>query len=184
MKRRRLTPQDKKRNRYDKDYVLNVEYPHNFRKSWKEGMREENRHYRRKVKQQFNNIDNCEYEIKSIHRKKYKKSLWDVRTVRARVEAQLDQRRIRQAWSYFKQPYNSKLHRQDFVYFLSLLIESKSVQAQRAALEISNWLNLSPTDFFYRWNQWHYEWLQNFFKDEPEWELRLKQWINSILHAK
>ena len=33
MKNRRLTPQEKKKNRYDKDYVLSVEYPHSFRKS-------------------------------------------------------------------------------------------------------------------------------------------------------
>ncbi len=39
MKNPRLTPQEKKRFRYDKDWVLNVEYPHSFRKSWKDGMR-------------------------------------------------------------------------------------------------------------------------------------------------
>ena len=180
MKNRRLSPQEKKKNRYDKDYVLYVEYPHSFRKSWKDGMREENRHYRRKIKQEFHDVDTCEDAIKSIRLRECKKRSFDIITVRERVQTQLDQRRIRQAWSYFKQPYNSKLHRQDFVYFLSLLVESKSVQAGRAALEIRNWLYPSPADYYYRWNQWHYEWLQRFFQDEPEWELRLKNWINSI----
>ncbi|WP_019506651.1 hypothetical protein [Pleurocapsa sp. PCC 7319] len=184
MKNRRLTPQQKKKYRYDKDYVLNVEYPHSFRKSWKDGMREKNRHYRRKVKQKFIDIDSCEDAVKSIRRKKCKKLSWDIITVRERVQTQLDQRQIRQAWSYFKQPYNSRFHRQDFVRFLSLLIESKSIQAQRAAWEIRDWLYPSSTDFYYRWNSLHHKWLREFFKDEPEWELRLKKWINSMLHAR
>ena len=183
MSKRRLTPQEKKKNRYDKDYVLSVEYPHSFRKSWKEGMREENRHYRRKVKQQLHTIDNCEDATKDILLRKCKKSSWDIRTVRERVQNQLDQRRIRQARSYFRQPYNSKLHRENFVCFLSLLTASKSVQAWRIGLEIRDWLDPDPTDFFYRRNKLHYEWLQEFFKDEPGWELDLKEWINSIQHT-
>ena len=133
MRNHRLTPQEKKKNRYDKDYVLNVEYPHSFRKSWKDGMRDENRHYRRKVKQQFKNTVDCEDAIKSIRLKKCKKTQYDIRTVRKRVQTQLDQRRIRQAWSYFKQPYNSEFYRHKFVCFLSLLTQSNSVHTKRAA---------------------------------------------------
>lgn len=182
MGKRRLTPQEKKQNRYDKDYVLSVEYPHSFRNSWKDGMREETRHYRRKVKQRFNDIDSCEDAVKDIRLRKCKKASWDIKTVRERVQTQLDQRRRRQIWNCWRQPYNSKLHRQKFVRFLFLITKSESWQAQKTALEIRDWLYSSPNDYFYKWNQRQHQWLQEFFKDEPEWELRLKEWTNLMQH--
>ena len=184
MKKQRLTPQEKKKNRYDKDYVLNVEYPHSFRNSWKDGMREENRHYRRKVKQKFHDLENCEDEINFVSLRKKKQMYWEIWTVRERVKTQLDQRRKRQAWGYFRQPYNSEIHRQYFVIFLESITESDSVHACRVAAEMEYCLYPpSPKDGNYWYNSWRYKWLQYFFKDEPGWELRLQEWVNSILHG-
>lgn len=205
MGKRRLTPQEKKKNKYDKDYVLNVEYPHSFRTSWKEGMREENRHYRRKVKQQFRDLDNCEDAVKSIRLRKCSKKLSsEIWSVRERVQTQLNKRRIRQAWNYFKLPYNSEYHRQNFANFLESLMQGRSLESQEMAKLINGWLYpLNRKGLSYEYvedlyqrqhgilihpdpsnNYWYYQWLQEFFKDEPEWELRLKNWVDLMLNLK
>lgn len=186
MTKRRFSPQQKKQRRYDEDHVLNVEYPHSFRKTWKEGVREENRSYRRKIKQTFHDIENCEDRAKSISLVKCKKLSWSVQTVRERVQAQLGQRRRRQIWGHFRQPYNSETHRQNFVAFLESIVDSNSegsrrFESRRFAWDIRDLLcRPDPADPFFSWNSWHYEWLQSFFLDEPEWESRLENWVNSM----
>lgn len=147
-------------------------------------MREENRHYRRKIKQRFYDIDNCEDAIADIRLKKCKKLLWEIKTVRERVQTQLDQRCRRQIANCFWQPYNSQVHRQEFIRFLSLITQSKSSQAQKTAWQMRDWLYPSASDYFYQCNYRRHKWLQEFFKDQPEWELRLKKWTNLMSYLK
>ncbi len=181
MTERRFTPQDKKQRRYDKDHVLNVEYPHSFRSSWKRGVRKKNRSYRRKVKHQFCDLENCEDRIKSISLEKRRKLSWQVFTVRERVQNRLNRRRERQIYNYFSQPYNSEIHRHNFVAFLESVVSSDSEMARIFSWKLQSWLYPPvPADRSYlRWNSWCYEWLQDFLCDEPDWEIRLKDWVNS-----
>jgi hypothetical protein len=182
--KRKRTPQEKKALSYEKDYIVEAEYPHLFRRSWPRKKRGVNRRERRKAQQQLTHLnlqhdeeDLAEVPAKPVrHRKIYR---WGPIRLKEAVQYRLEGRARRVGWNFFKQPYSSQKHRVPFIAFLrTLLADTKSEHAREVARTLSL-VFVPPVDRrAWAWGgpqKW--AWLQAFFRDEPEWEPRLRAWI-------
>jgi hypothetical protein len=87
----------------------------------------------------------------------------------------LNKRASRIGWNYFKEPYETRKHRQKFIRFLESNILNSSRMAKRYAAFFESVLDRADRSYT-KQNRW----LREFFEDEPEWENRLKAWIREI----
>ena len=188
--KRKLSPQEKKRLRYAKDFFNVAEYPHAFRVGWPRKKARMNRKFRRGVhellrearyvsEETMNEADDYQpitrkYIEKSIPRERPRK--WGVITLREKVDGTLEDRVHHIGWNYFKEPYDSNKHRRRFSNYLTTIVEGRTDYSAKIAQFL--WEILSPSDprsessFSYT-----RRWLRSFFSDEPEWEERLLTWI-------
>ena len=102
------------------------------------------------------------------------------------------QRSSRWAWNLFKEPYRAEKHRERFVAVLGSLTSGArqsgdSVAIARrldAALRVRIGRPISPeVRQFPMSPERCAAWLDDFFADEPEWEPRLRRWIDHMLAA-
>lgn len=85
---------------------------------------------------------------------------------------------------YFGETYSSKTHRKKFGKHLQTILSGRSAKAAEAARFYDEVLNSSSMEAE-RYHARRKVWLKTFFKDEPEFELRLKAWIREMkdLHS-
>jgi len=187
--KKRRTPQEQKRLRYTKDHVVLAEYPHLFRKSWPKKKAGRNQVYRRKVRQaliispgETPDAQVLQSEAQTIRRKPILR--WGAVSLQERVAIKLRIRRSRLGWDFFTRPYSTARDREHFVAFLTALTAGKSNESAKYALVVSEWIDPSsePQSPWLKVAEKR-QWLRAFFRDEPEWEARLRNWIDSRLEA-
>src|SRR5262245_44402802 len=107
MSPRRRTPPEKKKDRYDRDHVVVAEY--SLRKAWPRKKRHANQKARtrtRDILQTATDEQSLEAfppELVAVRPRSIRPK--PISSVRERVEHQLELRRSRLAWNFFKQPY-------------------------------------------------------------------------------
>ncbi len=117
---RRKTPQEKKRDAYEKDVVSVEEYPKSKAIGRARAKAGANRAHRSKVKSLLSRVVDPDVVedagASAVHRKK----VWKTQVVPLgeAVQERLVQRRDRIGWNLFKHDYSSELHRERFVAFL------------------------------------------------------------------
>lgn len=184
---RRKTPQEKKRNAYEKDVVSLEEYPKSKAVGRARAKAGANRAHRSKVKSLLSRAavreDGEDGGVPDAQRKK----VWKTQVVPLgeAVQARLVQRRDRIGWNFFKRSYSSELHREQFVAFLEPTVAGLTAESYEISLvfrEIIDGEELTgaepgtqPTNLLAR-----KEWLCAFFEDAPGWETKLRNWIEEL----
>jgi hypothetical protein len=198
-RKQRRTPREKKQLEYTKDFINNAEYPQSFAKSWPRKESITHRSFRRKVRQLNTSLairsegDFPEgHEPEAIRRRIVRK--WGVTPMGEVVSFRIATRLFRTAWNFYKQPYDSTHDRERFARFLASVILGRTEYSRRLAslfgqalvFKEPHFYLLQPREFdaashpwHVAWDRWH-NWLQTFLKDEPEWEQRLRDWIDSF----
>lgn len=169
--------------------VISAEYPHAFRRQFPRKRAIANRLERRKVRQQLNGLAAPEHQeerdimpLRPVRRPIVRKWSYSAVPLKEWIKDRHEFRASRTAWNFFKQPYDSQYHRQRFANFLQTLTSNhnKSPHTTTVAKTFQLVLN-APERSVWRNNILHidrrYTWLQAFFKDEPLWEARLRDWI-------
>jgi hypothetical protein len=80
---------------------------------------------------------------------------------------------------YFARPYNSEMHRERFGSYLQTTLSGRSAKAAEIARFYAEVLSPSGVEeerYHARWRVW----LRAFFRDEPEYEHKLKAWIREM----
>lgn len=184
---RRKTPQEKKRNAYEKDVVSVEEYPKSKAIGRARAKAGANRAHRSEVKSLLSRAaDREDVEdggVPDAHRRK----VWKTQVVPLgeAVQARLVRRRDRIGWNFFKRGYSSDLHRERFVAFLEPTVAGLTEESYEISLifrEIIDGEELTggepgtehPNLLARR------EWLCAFFEDAPEWETKLRDWIAEL----
>lgn len=179
MTKRRRSPQEKKRLRYRRDFDPDVEYPHSFRKSWPRKKARVTRAHRRTVKQDLEallggaSLDAVSASV-AAHRK-FALGKGGARSLRERVEHSLKRRCSTIGWNFFRRGYSSRRDRENFIAFLESLMEGRTTEATLRKDVVRAWLK-GPDDSYNAANRGR--WLEAFFKDVPEWERKLLDWLD------
>jgi hypothetical protein len=82
---------------------------------------------------------------------------------------------------YFARPYNSEMHRERFGKYLQTILlgrSAKSAEVARFYGEVLSPSGVEEERYHARWRVW----LRAFFRDEPEYEHRLRDWIRELEH--
>jgi hypothetical protein len=191
---RRKSPQEKKALSYRKDYKSVAEYPHAFRQYWPLKEARANRKYRRQVRQIVSGVarpeaveDRDDLPLRPVRRDFVRK--WRVVSL-AEWAQQVHKARVsRTCWNYFKNPYQSGRDRERFMAFLDTLTEGGTAYSRELAFFFNQLLEppeipvqadfIGPPSGF-PFSPGPRAWLRAFFRDEPEWEFRLRAWIASM----
>jgi len=180
---KRQSPQEKKQDHYDRDHVVLSE--HSIRKSWPR----KKRHANQKARARTRDILNTLPDDKSLEahppglvtpppRGVYRKY---IRSVRDHVERQLELRRSRLGWIFFKYSPESPLNRRRFAAFLQALVSEQRGEALHHARVVRWWLDGSPAPNGRSMHPGRLEWLESFFAPTPELKVRLLQWLDRTL---
>jgi hypothetical protein len=100
-------------------------------------------------------------------------------TLREWVDSRLDGRVRLAGKKHFREPYNSERHRKSFGRYLETIMSGRSSRSAEVARFYG--LVLSPPDpeverLHASWSNW----LKAFFRDEPEYEGKLRVWIKEM----
>ncbi len=182
-------PQDKKRIEYERNHYVIAEYPHAFRKNWPRKKVRANREFRRKADEVVNDLRHLsasdavdvaetlsvtrERVLKSISKQRLRK--WSVVSLHERVQRTLEDRVRHKARLFFRMSYESDTHRASFVKYLPSVIENESAYFMPLAMFFDELLNQ-----YVPWQIRDREWLMEFFLEEPEWEQRLRSWVEMM----
>ncbi len=82
---------------------------------------------------------------------------------------------------YFAQKYNSERHRKKFGKYLQTILSGRSAKSAEVAKFYGQVLNPSGLEEE-RYHASRRVWLRAFFRDEPEYERKLRVWIQEIEH--
>lgn len=188
------TPQEKKATAYEKDHVIVAEYRgahfKGYRRAKAFAMREERRKTRAILSASVRlGDDDMRGDLGSrpVRRKKITKQFARPVPLGEHVAERLRTRKKRVGWNFFHAPYRSSRHRESFVAFLGALIQGKSGDAVALAERFRGYLDPGPLPVNhierYRWNFNRHmnRWFQAFFEDEPEWEPRLRDWVERLI---
>ena len=101
-------------------------------------------------------------------------------TLREWVESRLESRVRRAGWDrYFVYRYDSATHRERFCKYLQTMLSGRSAKSAEVARFYREVLRPSRVDEAHHFTSWRV-WLLAFFKDEPEYELKLRGWIREM----
>ncbi|MBE9552299.1 MAG: hypothetical protein IMF05_02435 [Proteobacteria bacterium] len=178
MSKRRRTPQEKKRLRYERDFDPNSEYPHGFRKTWPRKKAKKQRAHRHAVKQDLEALLNGEVldkvEDRVGGRRKFALRKWGVRSLGERVRNSLQKRRDTIGWNFFSRRYSPPRHREKFIAFLESLMKGDSAETELRKDVVRGWLQ--PRQGLYHFGH-RLRWLDAFFTNAPEWKTKLLDWL-------
>lgn len=167
--KRRLTPQEKKAYAYQKEHFDTAEYPHAFRRSWPKKKAQAKRAYRHKVKQsldsavtQYTDDIDAQTRVTEIARKNVRK--WPTLTLRGWLEERQSRRAFKFARDLLSESYDTEKHREHFLNLLSTLPTTSQFYGPALARGLALLLQGA--------------WLRDFLCAEPEWEARLRDWID------
>jgi hypothetical protein len=178
-------PADKKRAAYDLDHRTAMEAPHAFRKNWRKKKARINRVRRRAadrvVKGVLNGADVETVVVPTRVRGEHLHKM-GVTSLRRAVARRDVHRRTGFLPRYLGDRYDAELHLPPFRRFLAALVRGRSALAAQRAEYLSILLdaplrNHSPV-------QYERTWLRRFFRDDPEWERRVRLWITRLRAAR
>jgi hypothetical protein len=195
---RRLTPQEKKRMEYDRDRYVDAEYPHLLRKRWPKKKAAVSRRDRRRGERLVAELrnrpadevvdagDEAGITARAAHRTLTPHALRKsgVKTVRERLADRAESRQRKTGFNFFREPYDAARHQKPFAaYLASIVAGPPSGDGSRArAAHLARVLDPTPMDpRTDRWRETRRLWMHAFFRDEPEWDARLRAWIDACL---
>jgi hypothetical protein len=203
MKRQR-TPAQKKALSYERDHILAVEHREGFNQRWARKKAKAQRKERRQVRSYLSHANHQQEEalladvpLRPVRRDMVRKWPGTAVPLAHRIEQRRYSRLWRTAWNFFKVPYDSTIHRAPFIGFLQGLVGGRTEEAKKlggllAELLESTAESRSQFDFL-RYHSlgmegrslryityWRSDWLRAFFADEPEWEERLRAWLDDL----
>ena len=82
---------------------------------------------------------------------------------------------------YFARPYNIAMHREKFCKYLEAILSGRSAKSAEVARFYGKVLSPSDVEEERLTTKWRV-WLQAFFKDEPEYESKLRAWMREMEH--
>ncbi len=187
----RKPPAEKKALAYQKDHIVDAEYPHAFRRKWPVKKARANRAFRRRAHQLLNEVDSVtldqddsgEVRLETVRRREVRK--WgSAIPLGARVEERKRLRVMRTAHNYFKTPYAGNLHRERFTAFLASLVEGRTENSRELALFLNDLLDAPESaarpSYPCGASPSQRQWLSAFLSESPEWESRLRAWIRQF----
>jgi hypothetical protein len=192
--KRRKTPQEKKANEYAKDHLVtgfeaSYRVARNFRKSWPRQKVHAGKAYRRATNQrlhaqaaQGDTSSNLPY-YEPIRRRMVRKWPGSITPLGKVVEERIEKRVIGSAQDFFWYDYESDRDCARFSAFLQSRVGGRTAKSRLLAFYLRDLMEPSNEG---RWadNEWLSEkgqqWLRAFFRDEPEWEARVRAWIDSF----
>jgi hypothetical protein len=192
----RLTPQEKKRLAYERDHVVQSEYTHLARKGrpkWKAmGSRSARRRADGLVKGLGNRpadavLEEAETEgLTAEHIRSVRSPIryWrhGVLTLREHVADRARKRLWSAAFDFFGKRYDPAEHRTRFANYLASLVAGSGEGSRAMAAFLANVLNPEPRHDTMDWRRRRRgDWLRAFFRDEPQWEPRLRAWMDRML---
>jgi hypothetical protein len=178
-------PTDKKQIAYKKDHVYHAESQQAFRKTWPLVKAWSKREERHKVREKLIHLtdadedDRGDFALKPVRRKKVSKFA-PVVPLGESVQARLHQRGRTLGWNLLKEPYSSEEHRERFIAMLESATRMKGESARGFAKTIAPVLLPGLQSEYWSPPQLPV-WLRAFFADAPEWEPRLRAWVEEIL---
>ena len=177
------TPQEKKRDHYDRDHVVTAEY--SLRKAWPRKKRHTTQKARARTRDILKTVpEDRDLEayppelVAATPRSIYRKP---IRSVRERVEHQLELRRRRLGWNFFKYSPVDPLHRLRFTAFLEALMAERRGETLHHARVVRWWLDDSPAPSGRSMYPGRLQWLESFFSYEPEMKTRIVHWLDRTL---
>jgi signal recognition particle subunit SEC65 len=192
---RRQTPQEKKQLEYDRDRYVDAEYPHLLRKRWPKKKAAVSRRERRRAERLVSGLRNLPADVvvetgedagitaEHVRSTRMPHALWKsgIRTVRERVADRVEKRARTAGFNLFKQPYDAALHRAPFAAFLASVVKGPPASTT-SKVRAAHWARvLDPAPLHGErdqpWRERRREWTQAFFRDEPQWETWLREWI-------
>jgi hypothetical protein len=183
-------PTDKKQIAYKKDHIYHAEYPHAFRKTWPLVKALSKREERHKVREKLTLLldsdddDQADFAQKPVRRKGVRK-IASVVPLGESVQRRLRKRGEWFGWNLLKAPYSTDEHRDRFIALLESVMRMDGESPRGFARIIGPVLLPEPVH-----DQWgrirkpspHLQaWLRTFFADAPEWEPRLRAWVENVL---
>jgi hypothetical protein len=193
---RRRTPQEKKRLEYDRDRFVEAENPHLFRKGWPKKKARTSRRDRRRAERLLEGIrnrpadavvehaDDVALTAEHVGSVRPGRSLWKagILTVRERVAHRKLQRVNRTGFHFFSRDYESAEHRKPFAAFLASLVAGAGPGSDAMAEHLADLLDgRVHNPYTDHWRLRRRAWLRAFFRDEQEWEPRLRKWLDARL---
>ena len=190
---RRRSPAEDKLLSYERDrrnYIYHSREGSNH--TWPRKRARSHRKYRRQVRGVLSTADTrvtaddlAEPRPELVRRDEVKK--WGTYTLREWVNRQHQERITSTAWNYFKTPYNAELHRKRFAAFLSSLVDGRTAYSREVAQFLKQLLDrpagkrdAEGATIGPYWRIGSEYWLYAFFADEPDWETRLRAWIERM----
>lgn len=183
-------PTEKKRIAYKKDHIYHAEYPHAFRKTWPRIKAITKREERHKVRQHLTRLTDAnedaqgDFALKPFWREPVRKRA-RVRPLGESIRGRLWKRGWKLGWNLLKAPYSSEKHRKPFTALLESVTRMDDASARGFAKRLAPVLlpGLLMDDWGrpVRSSRHLQSWLQAFFRDEPEWEPRLRAWVEEML---
>jgi hypothetical protein len=182
-------PTDKKQIAYKKDHVYYAEYPHTFRKTWPRKKAFSKRAERHKVREKLilltiaDDDNQGDFALKPVRRKYISKWVGSAVPLGESVKRRLRKRGEWLGWNLLKVPYSTDEHRDRFVVLLESVTRMEGESARGFAEMIAPvLLPGSLHDHYGRPRSYFREaWLRSFFADAPEWEPRLRAWVEKVL---
>jgi hypothetical protein len=192
--KRRKTPQEKKANEYTKDHLvlkgMAVRVSSRFRRTWPRKKAIANRAYRRMMRQlsdaQMMQVDEdfaSHPHPDTTTRERVRKWVGTVVPLGQIVQDRIGRRAISSAQSFFWHDYDTTQDRVRFSAFLQSRVAGRTAKSRLLALYLRELMEPANEG---RWatDEWLSEkgqqWLHAFFRDEPEWEARVRAWISSF----
>jgi hypothetical protein len=188
--KRQKTPQEKKAISYEKDRMYLAEnraaFFKNFPRIKARAVRKERRQVREILATARLSEEGTQGDIplRPVMRDRVRKHCGPVPLGMA-IERLHGQRDERTGWKFFRMEYQSEAHREAFAAFLTSLTAGTSDESARLARLFSEILDppaghhvWSPAD---QYNLRRHSWLEAFFEDEPQWEPRLRAWVERLV---
>ena len=186
---RRKTPREKKDLEYIKDHVTFAESVHGARKTWPRKEARVTRAYRRLVRQRIGSFQARheddfpdEENPMSVRRQRVRKLgvLPFGEVLRRRKEKRLEGT----MHNFLSGSYYPIYGREHFAAFLSSQVGGRTEKSRMLAQYLQELMDI-PQKYVrtveqYWWWEKKREWLLAFFRDEPEWEERVRAWIASF----
>jgi hypothetical protein len=183
-------PTDKKQIAYKKDHVYHAESQQAFRKTWPLVKAWSKRAERHKVREKLilltdaDDDNRADFALKPVRRKKVQKFA-PVVPLGESVRERLRKRGEWLGWNLLKVSYSSDAHRDRFIALLDVVMRMEGEAPRGFATLIAPVLLPGVLlDDYGRIRQPAPRlatWLHAFFADAPEWEPRLRAWVENML---
>lgn len=197
---RRRSPTEKKTLAYRLDHRLGVQDPHRHRRAWPKKKALRNQTYRRQVSRSLepalgpvaSEID--DFSPDAVRRRKSKWTLFGGPKPLGKWVKSQQRKRLSHIGRKLRANFDRERYRNRLPALLANLIEGRSEHSRELARFFSLLLELPPAGYPWGWEgneekkqfpgvvdwiDWHHR-LRALFREQPEWEAKLRSWIASF----